>query len=416
MPQSENWPFTRLFVDHLFKGTTRVWWKLDPNFNRDQPWEFQLQAGYTGNNNALDWVNIGDPAVNAYFLDDDTKREETGKRLLTHYRIILKAGGETFVSNPQGLWGNLNQKDWNLAKEIVRKERLRHELVSVDGYLIRKMRYGVRSTANTDTLTGEVIDSKHPGSWGTAFKVGYHPPVVIWADFEGETINEMRGGDNVAAHSSRPTEFRMRVIGFPDLAKEDVWVDKDNDQRWIIHEIKIAASWRGVPLVYDVNVRLAPHSDVVYQIPVSALNYDISEDDIQPTTGDGCVRVDHDYGEDNAYVYQTGDCCPIAGATILAFTLEDWNGGARTPEHAVATSQTTTNGEWAWAMKLNPGDYILQFEKPGEYGPDTVPLTVQPPDPGPPPAPDLSSSSQPSSQQSSQPSQSSSFSDSFGSF
>lgn len=409
MPQSENWPFKRLMVDHLFHGATRVWWTLDPSFNYPSPHVFQLQASYTGQNNALDWTDIGDPAANAYFLTDDTTREHAGKRLLTHYRVVLTAGGQKFVSNPQGIWGVLNAKDWNLAREIVRKERLRHSLVSSSGYLLRKFRYGVKSTSNTDTLTGEIIDSNDPSAWGTAFKVGYHPPVVIEADFEGETINEMRGGDNVAAHSSRPTEFKMRIIAFPDVAKEDVWVDQDTDQRWTIHEIKPTVSWRGVPLVYDVTVRLVPHNNIIYKIPVTDLSYDISADDIQPATGDGCVRVDHDYGEDNAFVYQIEEnCCPIEGATILVFTKADYDGGARTIEHAVATSQTTTNGEWAWAVKLNPGDYVLVFEKPGEYGPDVAALTVETPDPGPPPAPDLSSSVSQS--------QSSNFSDSFGGF
>ncbi len=389
MPQSENWPFKRLLVDHLFHGTTRVWWEMASDFNDPQPHTFQLQASYTGNMDALDWVDIGDPAVNAYYLGDDSEREPAGKRLLTHYRVVLTTTRQKYVSNPQALYAVLSSKDWNMAREIVRKERLRHTLVSSRGYLLRKMRYGVPSTVNTDPLTGEIIDSGHLGSWGTAFKVGYHPPVTIDLDFEDEVINELRGGDNVAQHSSMPTEYRARLVGFPDVAKEDVWVDADNDLRWTLHEITPTVSWRGVPLVFSVKVRLVPHNNVIYKIPVTSLSADPKGEDaeFQPTTGTGCVRVDHDYGEESAFVYLAPDCCPIEGATILAFTKTDWDGGARTPEHAVATSQTTTNGEWAWAMQLDPGEYVLLFEKPGEFGPDSVSLTVQPLDPGPPPAP-----------------------------
>ena len=387
MPQSEGWPFQRLLVDHMFHGTTRVWWSMDPSFNDPQPQQFQLQAGYTGNGNALDWVDIGEPATNAYYLDDDSGRELSGKRLLTHYRVVVTTGRGRYVSNPQGLWGTLNTKDWNTAKEIVRKERLRLQLVSKEGYLIRKMRYGVRSTANTDTLTGEIIDSSYPGSWGTAFKVGYHPPVNIMADFEEQDVTERRGGDNIAEYSTRPAEFTVRILGFPDVAKEDVWVDATNDQRWLIGDIRVTASLRGVPLIYSVRMSLIPYDNVIYKIPVNSLSYDLTDTNhFQPTVGDGCVRVDHDYGGESNYVYQTGDCCGIAGATILAFKKSDWDLGLRVPSAAVATSQTTTNGTWAWAMMLNPGDYMLVFEKLGEYGPDAVLLTVQPPDPGPPPS------------------------------
>ena len=387
MPQSENWPFKRLMVDHLFHGTTRVWWTLDPKFNDPQPQTFQLQAGYTGNSNALDWIDVGDPAVNAYYLDDDGNREPAGKRLLTHYRVVVTTDRGTFVSNPQGVWGTLTTKDWNFAREMIRKERLRNDLVSVDGYLLRKMRYGVKDPAATDFLTDEVIDSGNLSSWGTAFKVGYHPPVVVSADVGEETIAEFRGGADVTKHSARPTGFPTRFIAFPDMAKEDVWVDADTDQRWIVHDIKVVVSWRGVPLVYSTELRLAPHNDVIYKIPVTNLSDDPGDlGEFQPTTGPGCVSVDHDYGEESAFVYQTGDCCGIEGATILAFTKADYDGGARTPAFAIATSQTTTNGTWAWAMKLDPGEYVLVFEKLGEYGPDAVNLTVQPPDPGPPPS------------------------------
>ena len=387
MPQSESWPFKRLMVDHLFHGITRVWWTLDAKFNDDPPHTFQLQAGYTGNSNALDWVDVGDPAVNAYYLDDDGNREPAGKRILTHYRVVLATARGPFVSNPQGINGTLDNKDWGLAREIVRKERLRNGLVSVDGYLIRKFRYGVQSTAATDLLTDEVIDSGNLESWGTAFKVGYHPPVSLATDMSTEKIVEFRGGGNVQQHNSQPTGFPVRIIAFPDVAKEDVWVDGETDQRWVIHDITIEAAWRGVPLIHSCELRLVPHDNVIYKIPVTSLSFDPGDSsEFQPTTGPGCVNVDHDYGEESVFIYQTGDCCGIEGATILAFTKVDYDGGARLPAFAIATSQTTANGTWAWAMKLDPGEYVLIFEKIGEFGPDTVNLTVQPPDPGPPPS------------------------------
>jgi len=394
MPQSRNWPFKRLMVDHIFHGTTRVWWELDQHFNFPSPNTYQLQAGYSSHNDGLDWVDIGDPAIDAAFLTDDTVREHASHRILTHYRVVVTtADGVKFVSNPQSCWGVLSSKDWNLAREIVRKEQLRHDQVSQDGYLLRRMRYGVRNTATTDPLTGEVIDSDDLSGFGTAYKVGYHPPVSYAVDVSQQSIQELRGGADIATHSSRPTQVKMRVIAFPDIAKEDVWVDADTDQRWFLHDINVAVAWRGVPLVYDVTARLIAHSDVIYKIPVSPESYDLTDViSYQPTTGTGCVRVDHDYGEDNAYAYLTGECCGIEGATILAFTKTDWDGGARTEQYAVATAQTVANGLWGWAMMLDPGEYVLLFEKPGEYGPDHVALTVAVPDPGPPPTPDLSSS------------------------
>lgn len=383
MPQSENWPFKRIMVDHLFYGTTRVWWELAEDFRTTQSTVFQLQAGYTGNSNALDWVNIGSSAINTFFLDDNTDRELSGKRLLTHYRVILTvpAPHRVYVSNPQSIWGWLDSKDWNLAREIVRKERLRQKQVSVEGYLLKRMRYGVRDETGTDFLTDVVNNSHNLSSWGTPFKVGYHPPVPLAVDADPLTVNELRGGDNVAKYSSSDDIISAKVIAFPQLEKEDVWVNATTDQRWRIHQIATTAAWRGVPLQNTVELRLIPHDDIVYKIPVSPLSYDITDTSAaQPTTGAGCVTITHDYPTQSSLVYQTADCCGISGATVLAFTAADYAGGARTAEHAVATSQTTANGTWAWAMRLDPGDYVLVFEKPGEYGPDVAEITVIAPD------------------------------------
>jgi len=364
----------------MFHGVTRIWWELADTFGDPLPYTFQLQASYTGTDNALDWVDVGSAAVNPTYLDDDTSREQAGKTLRTHYRLVLTTSRHRYVSGPESIWGLLESKDWNLAREIVRKESLRLKQAGSHGYLIRKMRYGVKSEDNTDFLTDEVKDSGYLATWGTAFKIGYHPPVPVMADMTGEFIAEKRGGDNIAQYSSRPGTVRARFVGFPALSKEDVWVDARNDQRWSIDEVQVTAKLRGVPLVVEATINLIPYNDVVYKIPVTGLSYapETGEggEDYQPTDGTGCVRVDHDYCEEGAYIYQGSDCCPIEGATILAFTQEDWDANNRTPDYAVATSYTDANGMWTTSMLLDPGTYVLQFEKTGEYGPDTVTVEV----------------------------------------
>lgn len=387
MPQSENWPFQRLLVDHLFEGTTRVWWTLYPNFNDPQPLGFQLQAGYTSNGNALDWVDIGEQAINTYYLDDDTRHERSGKQLLTNYRVVLTTSRGRYVSGAQGIYGTLGMKDWLFARELLRKEGLRNDLVSKPGYILKRMRYGVQSAGNTDTLTNEIVDSDYRASWGTAFQVGYHPPVNAMMDFAPMNLQEQRGGADISMNNFNPADAQGRIIGFVDLVKEDVWVDATTDERWVIGDISTAAAWRGIPIAYNVALRQLAFNNIIYKIPVTNLSYDPTDQShFQPTVGCGSIRVDHDYPTQSNLVYQTGDCCGVDGATIMAFKMVDWNGGNRVAAAAVAISQTTTNGTWAWAMQLNPGEYMLVFEKTGEYGPDAVRLTVDVPDPGPPPS------------------------------
>jgi hypothetical protein len=44
MPFTANYPFRRLFVDHMIDGVSRVWWQLDPALAVTSPLTFQLQA------------------------------------------------------------------------------------------------------------------------------------------------------------------------------------------------------------------------------------------------------------------------------------------------------------------------------------------------------------------------------------
>jgi len=378
MPGTEFYPFRRLAVDHMIVGTSRIWWEMHRDFLDPEPHIFQLQVGNTGLPNATDWQDVGTPVINGYFALDDEQREGNyGKRLITHYRVKLTTSKGLYVSMPVSTYGELNEKDWVFAREIVRKEGLRHDLVSREGYLLKRRRFGESCTRCLDPLTGEITDSNCPECGGTGFQSGWHPPVPLRLDMSPEVIVELRKATEPPG-PSRPTDLKGRIRGFPQVNKEDVWIDAKSDQRWYLHEVYHMAEWRGVPLVVQVGMRLAPYTDYVYKIEIGGEDAEFNTSDL-PTTGNGDVRVDHDYCEPDYLQYTDAEGCGIVGATILAFTKEDYDAGIRSSERAVATSSTTANGRWAFAMLLcQCVDYVLVFEKTGCYGPDTIEITPTP--------------------------------------
>lgn len=372
-------PFERIMVDHLFRGTTRVWWRLDPLLNIEPPHLFKLEASYVGTPSALDWVPLTEE-LNATHLTYDTTRELTGKNLLTHFRVVLVAGGQTFRSNAMPIWGTLSQGNWSIAREIIRKHELHQKTTAIDGYALRRMRYGVDDPGSTDPLTGAQLSSFRKTSWGTPFKVGYHPPFDFKIEITPRTSRETKGGADPQEYSAKQDTMQVTALAMPQLIPNDVWVNKVTDERWIVGEdIEHISSLQGVPLIVRFTLQLLPHNDIVYQIPVDEWSIDPTdlEDGTLPTVGTGCILVDHDYPTNENMTYTSDDCCAIEGATVSVFTAEDWDNGARLPQNAVATSITTTGGRWAYAVRLNPGDYIVQFHLDGRYGPDTVPLTVE---------------------------------------
>lgn len=376
----------RVVVDHLFRGTTRVWWRLDP-LSPPPPHIFKLQASYTGNANSLDWVDVAED-VGGTYLTHDSAREMTGKHLLTHYRVTLQAGGQTFLSAAAPVWGMMSQQNWTLAQEIARKFMLNQARMSGTGYLLRRMRYGAQDPAVVDQFTGAQSAAFSRTSWGTPFKVGYHPPVMVSLELQSRGYQETKGGTAPEAHSGKSEIMAVRALAIPQILPEDVWVNSTTDERWRVdEEIKVLSPLEGVPIIVGLQLIRIPQNDIVYHIPVDAWSFDAAttaENEL-PTLGQGCVPVDHDYPTDEIMTYATEDCCAIEGATIRVFTKTDWDNNNRDAADVVASSITTLGGRWAYAVKLDPGAYIVEFALAGSYGPDIVELQVV--------APELTSSS-----------------------
>lgn len=372
MPNTNVQPFARLAVDHLIQGGSRIWWRLDPSFNDPEPHTFQLQVGTTGLPNARDWRNVGASFDGGYFATDDEQRLR-GKTLLTHYRVTLTTPLGTYVSPAVGVEGELSEKNLLLAREIIRKERLRGgEFAWRQGVLLKRLRYGPDCTVCRDRATGETTDGDCPECNGTGKQFGFHPPAPLCVEFlsqksSNETVDPTRGSVN-------DVPVKLRLLGFPMLNKSDVWVDGRSDERWIVESVKYESVMQGVPIIITADVNLLPYSHRAYSVNVSC---DQDEPEA-PGTGDGCVAIDHDYdGTDSLrYVDANGD--PIADADVLVYRAADFTAVQTLPrdDKIVAATTTGADGRWTSALNVDPGEYALVFRKTGSFGPDVTALTV----------------------------------------
>lgn len=382
MSQPRIFPFKRVSVDHMIRGVTRVWWQLDSAFNDTGPYSFQLQVGRTGLKDATDWKNVGEPVVDGYVALDPAWRE-SGYDNTVHYRVVLTTARTKYVSQAASCFGQLNERDWLIAGEIVRKEQVRNKLVASPGYLLKRMRYGKQCTRCLDPLTKEITDNDCPECGGTGFAVGWHPPLAMqcW-DLSPQVIDE--DVDNNAKGNTRNQPYvTARVIGFPAVNKWDVWVNANSDERWSVESIQIVAAIRNIPLVYQLKLGLLPFSNSAYAIEVGGEVVERTGPSL-PVSGCGAITVDQDYLGPDSLIYQPEEGCPVVGATVLVFNKADFDAHGVTIDPALAVGSTTTrvNGRWSSSIRLDPADYVLLFEKLGEYGPDTFNLTVVDPSAG----------------------------------
>jgi hypothetical protein len=260
--------FEMVHVSYLIRGGTRVMWTLREKFNDPQPWMFQLQAGRTANQDADDWTNVGLPMTNSCYMIDPEKRNYSKGGQDAHYRIKLVTPVATYYSEPTAKAGILNLRDWRLAHEIIRKERLRFRYATQDGYLLKRRITGNNCPRCLDLQTMEVKDPYCPQCWGTGKECGYYYPIgCVWADLS--PLTRRRQLDNEGMRGTvRDIVITGRMLMLPLIEEKDVWISRKTDDRYYIESIQDVAEIRGVPLVANVELRPAPYTDVIYNIAI----------------------------------------------------------------------------------------------------------------------------------------------------
>jgi len=258
--------FALLHVSYLIRGGTRVMWQLVPEFSDLQPWVFQLQVGMTGNPNADDWLDVGQPMSNACYAIDPERRVY-GKTQYTHYRVKLQTDSGVYYSQPTSKAGILNARDWRLAREVTRKEQLRNRFAAQDGYLLKRRILGEACHRCLDLQTNEVKDPYCPECFGTGHQCGYYYPMAcIWADISPKTRRIQI--DSQARGATADVVLQARMMMMPLIDELDVWVSKRTDDRYYIHTIQDVSEFRGVPLVASVELRPAAYSDPIYNVVI----------------------------------------------------------------------------------------------------------------------------------------------------
>jgi len=259
--------FDVVHVSYLIRGGTRVCWQLLSTFSDPLPYTFQLQVGQSGNPDADDWADVGTSMENTFYAVDGVKRVY-GKTQYTHYRVKMTTSLGTYYSDPVASGGILPPRDWRLASEIVRKEKLRFRYTSQDGYLLKRRITGVPCTQCLDLQTDEVTNPDCTECYGTGLQCGYFYPMgCIWVDLAPKTRRK-HIDDAGMRRTVNDIVVTGRMLMMPLLQETDVWVSRETDDRYYIQKIQDVAEIRGVPLVANVELRPAPYTDIIYTIAI----------------------------------------------------------------------------------------------------------------------------------------------------
>jgi hypothetical protein len=196
--------------------------------------------------------------------------------------VIMTTGKATYVSYAKGANSYWSKRDWLLGREICRKERmLMRKFTGWEGYVLKRKIWGERCPRCADFDSDEVAEGKCPVCYGTGKLGGY------WEGYPTFAYN-MQGG---------PTQFKemddkvglkenieipqMRMLAYPHLSTNDIFVHEESGRRYYIRPVNIAAEIKGVPIIYVVTLKLAPFSDVAYDVPKIPVPYIPPEEESQ---------------------------------------------------------------------------------------------------------------------------------------
>ena len=268
--------FDRIVIVTSPLGGNLITWGLKPKFKATGPFEFYIDFGRAGTD-VWQTVNSSAPVVDdCGFLD--INRYQFDQLADYYYRIRLVLPNETnphtgnpvqYISLPQQANGNWNKWDWLYGRDICRKEYLlqrKRTNMTSSGFLLKRRKWGMACPQCEDFDTGEVINSQCSICYGTGFVGGYFNAVPFTVTFEQISNREFKQNGEVSLTNN--IVQRGRAVAYPFIDTKDVFVRGDNGERFIIRSIANLAELGGIPLVVAPELRLAPTTDIIYQVPL----------------------------------------------------------------------------------------------------------------------------------------------------
>jgi hypothetical protein len=127
--------------------------------------------------------------------------------------------------------------------------------------------------------------------------------------------------------------------------------------------------------VFQVKVTL---EDGTVKFPIDWSPFDLNlggvADPAEPVF-DETTAINHDYGLPDDLRYMTPGGSPIENAQVRVYLQSDYAAGNFASP--VGVTSTKADGRWLHVIMVRPGfTYVVQFNKPNEFGPDTATIVA----------------------------------------
>ena len=183
------------------------------------------------------------------------------------YRLRMKSREQEWVSAIIRLFGRLSFHEWKTMCKIVRAQTvfMRHSS-GTPGFLLQRRQRGIKCTCS-DFLTGDPKQTNCDKCYGTGFLHGYYSPVQsimsMSPKLNKNTVEQQQRGP------IEDVNIQGQILAVYGTQTFDVWCDALTGDRYTLHGLQATVDFRGMPVVYMVELRKINYSQPVYKIAVS---------------------------------------------------------------------------------------------------------------------------------------------------
>jgi hypothetical protein len=254
-----------------------VHWLMDRNFTVPEESEARFYIDTARSGGPWTCLNPDSPVTDSCFFEDPTRYLYAMEPNL-YYRVrveIVPTEGssssdetfQTFTSLPEQANGVMRRENLLIAKEIVKKEYLRlKKKGGRQGFLLKRKEWGTKCPVCRDFDTEGIVDGSCPTCFGTGIVGGYYPGIEYWLETTPAKRDQKISEQGLGTVNYQ--QISARAVAYPWVSSMDLWVDSRSNERYIIRSIQTLAEMDGKPLVYQLELRRLPDTDVSKTVPI----------------------------------------------------------------------------------------------------------------------------------------------------
>ena len=207
-----------------------------------------------------DWEILG-------YLDEgkcvyiDDERLPWNKSRDVYYKMRVFSG-EVYTDTPIVPAGRYIHKEGaSTIKGLVNALNFEIKENGRSGYLLKARHWGKKCQKCCDFGSNRPINDHCPECFGTGYVGGYYEAIELpIIDSAPQRIQARSAEDYVEAES-----FQARCVASPVILRGDIWVSTNTNDRYLIDQCIPTSLYKGIPVVYTINLKKLPQSDVIFE-------------------------------------------------------------------------------------------------------------------------------------------------------